>query len=171
MKKILNFVLIAILILGLFVFTGCKDAEKNNFEETQSESDYIYEKDQTIIDRSNSKLKSEDDVKKEIEMAMQDFFERIYGDKVFDARYKNIEIYKGNEEAMKYVDLAENDYAFEIDYEIKPSAEKYVDELTEYFGKYDEESGWIIENHGYGVMRYNEISDEYDITSIGPNGF
>ena len=170
MKKFLSLTLIILLIGGLFILTGCENKEEKENESAVEEEDFE-EKTPTIIDRSNSKLQKEEDIKYEIEKATQRYFEMVYGDKVLDAKFLNIEIYKGDEEMSDYVDLAENDYAFEIDYEIKPSDEKYVNELTEDFGKYDEESGWIIENHGYGVMRYNEISDEYDVTSITPDTF
>lgn len=87
-------------------------------------------------------------------------FESVSEGKVF------VDVCKANSELLKYVDLAEKDYAFEIDYELKPADEKYVPDLTEELGEYDEESGWIKNCHGFGVMRYNEIDDKYDATSI-----
>ena len=174
MKKVLSLVLVLLMISCIFVLTGCEKKlnEGNHVEENIAEEEVIIEeKVPTVIDRSNSKLKSDEEVKEQIKKSMPKYFEYLYEDKVKDIKIGDIMLYKGDEDDMKYVDLSENDYAFQIDYEIKPSEKKYVEELTELLGKYDEESGWIKENHGYGVMRYNEISDDYDITSITPDSF
>jgi hypothetical protein len=79
---------------------------------------------------------------------------------------QKIDIVPDDSELLKHIDLTENDYVFEIDYELKPSDEKYVSDLTEYLGEYDEETGWVTNCHGVGVMRYNEIEDDFDVTSI-----
>ena len=172
MKKVLSLALIIVLLSSLLVLTGCEKKESTNNEVTPEEEDvYIEEKIPTIIDRTNSKMQSDEEVEEQIKRSMPRYFEMLYGDKVADIEYGSIMIYKGDEEDMKAIDLAENDYAFQIDYKIKPADKKYANELTEYSGKYDEDSGWIIENHGYGVMRYNEISDDYDITSVTRDGF
>lgn len=118
------------------------------------------------VDRTNSKLKTNDEIEKQITTSTQDYFEMVYADKIDDKKINKIEVCPDDSEILEYVDLAENDYAFEIDYEVKPSNEKYVSELTENFGEYDKESGWIKYSNGFGVMRYNEEADSFDITSI-----
>ena len=50
--------------------------------------------------------------------------------------------------------------------------EKDVKELTDGdLGTYDKEKGWITVEDAYGVMRYNEIDDDFDITAITSGSF
>ncbi|MBR3511634.1 MAG: hypothetical protein IKN74_01575 [Clostridia bacterium] len=137
--------------------TGTMDIKATGTAEEQTASK---------VDRTNSKLKTNEEIEKQITNSTQDYFEMVYADKINDKKINKIEVCPDDSEMLEYVDLAENDYAFEIDYEVKPSNEKYVSELTENFGEYDKESGWIKYSNGFGVMRYNEEADSFDITSI-----
>ena len=166
MKKYLSILLILVLVIGLFLLTGCqKNEEKEPLDEVTENvvTEPVTEK---TIDRTNSKLKTNEEIEKQIETSTKDYFTMVYGEKVLDARILKVEVCPDDAEILKNVDLAENDYAFEIDYELKPVDEKYVPDLTEELGRYDEESGWVKDCHGFGVMRYNEIDDGYDVTSI-----
>ena len=116
-------------------------------------------------------MQDEEDIKKEIETASKKYFETLYEGKISDVSVKSIMVYKGDEEEMKYVDLDINDYAFQADFEIKPLSENDVEELTEYMGEYDKNTGLIKIEQTYGVMRYNAISDEYEVTSITIDSF
>ena len=166
MKKLISVLLVIMLVASIFVLTGC---EKKN-EDTE-EIVAMEEKVPTVIDRTNSKMKTEEEVVDQIKVSTQKYFEMVYGEKLEDTNYYNIVVYKGDEELMKYVDLDVDDYAFEIDYDLKITDEKDAKDLETYTGKYNEETGWIKECHGYGVMRYNTISGDYDVTSITANEF
>ena len=168
MKKVLSIALIIVLFICLFVLSGCK---KNVEEEPVEDEVIIEDKVPTLIDRSNSKLQDEEDIKKEIETASKKYFETLYEGKISDVSVKSIMVYKGDEEEMEYVDLDINDYAFQADFEIKPLSENDVEELTEYMGEYDKNTGLIKIEQTYGVMRYNVISDEYEVTSITIDSF
>ncbi len=173
MRKILSTFMIVLLVGCLFVLSGCEKKEEESLPENQTEEEVIIEdKVPTVIDRTNSKLKTDEEVKEAIKGALPEYFDVAYGpNKVADIEVGDIMIYIGDEDDMRYVDLAENDYAFQIDYKIKPANESDAESMTDIKGKYDKDSGWIIENHGYGVMRYNVISDKFDITSITPDSF
>ena len=92
----------------------------------------------------------------------------LYGDKIAEVKISNIKVYEGKqrEDTLVIVDLGENDYAFELDFEIKPTSKEYAEELCEYVGTYDEETGLVSQKQAYGVMRYNVISKGYDVTAI-----
>lgn len=169
MKKFLSISLVLFMVVGLVTLTGC--VKKDETEENVVENIAVEENVQKVVDRTNSKLKTDEEVKDQIEKVLPEYFEMLYGDKVLDVRCGDITIFKGDEEAVKVVDLAENDYAFTIDFEIKPKDEKDVEELTQYVGEYDEEKGWISAKGAYGVMRYNNIDDDFDITSITADSF
>ena len=149
MRKYLSILLLAaILFTGLFILTGC---EKEEAEEKTENIAYFT---------------PEEGIENQIKVSSEEYFKMVYGEKLLELKIVKIDVCKANSELLKYVDLAEKDYAFEIDYELKPADEKYVPDLTEELGEYDEESGWVKNCHGFGVMRYNEIDDKYDVTSI-----
>ena len=169
MKKLLSIILVVLLVVGLFALTGCGKVETE--ENTAVEEVTIEEKVPTVIDRTNSKLKTDEEVKEQIEKALPEYFEMLYGDKVLDVKCGDISIFKGDEDVMRMVDLSENDYAFLIDFEVKPKDEKDIEELTQYVGEYNEEKGWISAKGAYGVMRYNNIDGDFDITAITSESF
>ena len=149
MRKYLSILLLAaVLFTGLFILTGCEK------EETEEKAENI------------TYSAPEESIENQIKASSEEYFKMVYGEKLLESKIVKIDVCKANSELLKYVDLAEKDYAFEIDYELKPADEKYVPDLTEELGEYDEESGWIKNCHGFGVMRYNEIDDKYYVTSI-----
>ena len=149
MRKYLSILLLAaILFTGLFILTGCEK------EETEEKTENI------------AYFTPEEGIENQIKVSSEEYFKMVYGEKLLELKIVKIDVCKADSELLKYVDLAEKDYAFEIDYELKPADEKYVPDLTEELGEYDEESGWVKNCHGFGVMRYNEIDDKYDVTSI-----
>lgn len=137
--------------------TGSMDIKAKGGVEEQGESK---------IDRTNSILKTNKEIEEQIKVSVHEYWDMIYEDKAEETKINKIEVCPDDSKTLEYVDLAENDYAFEIDYEIKPSDKKYVSDLTEVLGEYDEESGWVKDCHGFGVMRYNETDDKFDVTSI-----
>ena len=157
MKRTISFCLIMVMLL--MVFTACEFSTtktENNVEEVASE-----------------KVEEKKDIKEEIEAASKRYFDMLYGDKIAKVKISNIKVYEGKqrEDTLVIVDLGENDYAFELDFEIKPTSKEYVEELCEYVGTYDEETGLVSQKQAYGVMRYNVISKGYDVTAITEDGF
>lgn len=161
MRKYLSILLlVAILFTGLFILTGC---EKEETEEKTENIAYSAPEEETENIASSA---PEEGIEDQIKVSSEEYFKMVYGEKLLESKIVKIDVCKADSELLKYVDLAEKDYAFEIDYELKPADEKYVPDLTEELGEYDEESGWVKNCHGFGVMRYNEIDDKYDVTSI-----
>ena len=166
MKKVICVIaIVLVVVLCVVAYKALKPAE--NVEVATTEN-VVSEEETTkgTIDRSNSKLKTEEEIKTQIEASTQKYFEMVYGDKLDEATITKVTVCPDDPELLKYVDLAENDYAFEIEYELKPANKKSVSDLTEYLGTYDEESGLVVVKDGFGVMRYNEVDDTFDVTSI-----
>ena len=161
MKKVIGFSLIVVMLL--IVLTACESkTTKTNVENPVEEST-----------NEEEKVEPLEDVEAEIEAATKRYFDMVYGDKISEVKVSNIKVYEGEEREniLEIVDLTENDYAFEIDYEIKPATENDVKDITEYAGTYDKETGIISQKQAYGVMRYNVISKGYDVTSITKDSF
>lgn len=163
MKKVIGFSLIVVMLL--IVLTACE----SNTAKTETEN--VVEN--TVADVAEEKVEPLEDVEAEIEAATKRYFDMVYGDKISEVKASNIKVYEGEEREniLEIVDLTENDYAFEIDYEIKPATENDVKDITEYAGTYDKETGTISQKQAYGVMRYNVISKGYDVTSITKDSF
>ena len=146
MKKNIKY-LVIVFIVGLFTLTGCNNKKtglKDNFEEA----------------------------KYQIEVAMQNLLEETYGDKVVDARIYVKKVYTREEEQknefLKEKNLSENEVAFEVEYELKPADNADLMELTAATGKYDEETGWIVDKFNLGILRpYNSEVKKYIITDFG----
>lgn len=122
---------------------------------------------------SNIPLKdNEEEAIYQIELAMQYLFEETYGDDVFDARIYVEKVYTEEDEAknpiLKKMNLGPDEVAFEVKFELKPSADADIDLLVIPDGEYDEESGWIKNMARVGVLRPNESGEQkYKITNYG----
>ena len=150
-----------IIFLALLILVGCETKKDTENSAENVIENVVTEKKETI------------DIKEEIEAASKRYFDMLYGDKIAKVKISNIKVYEGKqrEDTLVIVDLGENDYAFELDFEIKPTSKEYVEELCEYVGSYDEETGLVSQKQAYGVMRYNVLSNEYDVTAITEDGF
>ena len=115
---------------------------------------------------------SPEDAEYQIEVAMQYKLGEMYGDKVNDARIYVEKIYTAQEEQeeepIKALELGPDEYAFMVRYELHPAEGVDVEELLPANGKYNEESGWVVNKTGVGVLRPNESGEpEYIITNFG----
>lgn len=118
------------------------------------------------------KSMSYDRAEYEIQVAMQYLLEETYGDKIYDARIYVEKIYTAAEEqqdeALKALDLGEDEYAFEVKYELYPAQGVDPMQFTAGTGDYDEESGWVREKYNVGVLCPSEKEfQEYEITHFG----
>ena len=106
-----------------------------------------------------------------IEKALKEYFKDIYKDKIEDARFNVKKLYNGDEdETIKDLKLGEKDIAFAVEYQVKPTKDSYIKELTLPNGEYDKELGWVKGLQRVGVLKYDEKSKSYSIKEFG-SGF
>ena len=108
----------------------------------------------------------------QIELAMKNQIKEAYGDDVTDSKIYIEKIYTyGDEEkveALKEMNLTNNEVAFEVKYELKPAEGADINSLTAATGVYDEESGWVKEKFNLGILRPSGKDDgKYVITDFG----
>ena len=65
-----------------------------------------------------------------------------------------------------------DEVAFEINYELRPSADTDPNELTAGTGEYDEESGWVINKSNLGILTPTNLAEgeegpKYKIRDFG----
>ncbi len=166
MKKMLTAVLAG--VLSCTMLAGCGQnatdkATETSGEETTSES---------TATESASLKDDPEEAAHQIEIAMQYQLEEAYGDKVNDARIYVEKIYTAEEEQsdelLKSYDLGPDEVAFEVKYELHPADGVDINELTAATGRYDEETGWIVDKYNVGILRPNPDGDPaYIITNFG----
>lgn len=181
MKRFFLGILVIIAVLSL---TACNKTENtvtvlNSNEKVETKSNEVSENkvipksEQTGTAGSNIPLKdNNEEAEYQIQVALQYLFEEEYGDDVFDARIYVEKIYSVEDEEknpiIKQMKLDENEVAFEVRFELKPSEGADIDLLSIPDGEYDEESGWITGFHRVGVLRPNDSEDQkYKITNFG----
>lgn len=180
MKKILIIILLIVLVCAAGVFfyvkngsvnvVGGEDGEVSKAENIVAENvTQTTKADEIGTAGSNMPIKdNEEEAKYQIEVAMQYLFEKIYGDKVFDARINVEKIYTAEEEKEIGMELGEDEVAFEVRYELKPSSSADINELMIPDGEYDKESEWIKDIHRVGVLKpTNNEEQKYEITNFG----
>ena len=121
-------------------------------------------------EKSNTPLKEDkEEAEEQINIAMEDLLAEIYGDSVVAAKINVTKIYTAEEEqefdALKQMNLGENEVAFELNYELKPAEGADIFKLTVPDGVYDEKTGWVTEIYRLGVLRPD--GDGYIITDFG----
>ena len=177
MKKLLKALLIVLCVMVLF---GCANKKEEAAEPQQETAEPQQEAADTQVPKdqqegtagSNIPLKDNlEEAKYQIEVAMQYQLEKMYGDKVNDARIYVEKMYSAEEEKNipALQNLGPNEIAFEVKYELHPSEGTDVNELTAASGVYDEASGWVKDKFNVGILRPNsEASDpKYVITDLG----
>ena len=108
--------------------------------------------------------------KYQIEIALQDYFKDIYGDKITNSRFNVTKIYTTKEEKqepIKSLKLGKRDVAFEVTYQIQPADKINPDELITTDGEYDKELGWIKNINRIGILKYNDKNKSYSIKNFG----
>lgn len=122
--------------------------------------------------KTAEKKMSREEAEQQILTAMQYYLEQAYGDKVVDARIYVEKVYMAedekNDELVKTLKLGEDEYAFQVRYELLPAEGVDVNEFMAGTGMLDESSGWIVEKYNVGVLRPNQGGEPaYVITDFG----
>ena len=149
MKKLLCFVMTACLVVALAACGG-SDKEEPPADVPKSE--------QTGTAGSNIPLKdNQEEAEYQIQVAMQSLLEESYGDKITDARIYVDKIYTVEDEqandSLTDYELGPDEVAFELHYELHPAEGTDVNELLAATGEYEEDSGWVTEKYGLGILR------------------
>lgn len=170
MKKLLCLMLAACLI---FAMTACGGSaqEEPAAEAPESEQAADASEGETGTAGSNIPLKdNQEEAEYQIKVAMQELLKESYGDKITDARIYVEKIYTAEDEAaneaVKSLNLGPDEVAFEVRYELHPAEGTDVNELLPANGQLDEESGWVIDKFGLGVLRPAD-DGTYTITDFG----
>ena len=106
-----------------------------------------------------------------VEKTLQDYFKDAYGDKITNSRFNVKKIYTKEEadkdETLKTLKLGEKDLAFEVEYQLQPTDEKAINELTITDGEYNKDLGWVTNIGRLGVLKYNSKTKTYSIENFG----
>ncbi len=163
-KKLLCMMLAVCLV---FALAACGGAAK---EESAEETD-VPKEEQEGTAGSNMPLKDNaEEAEKQITIAMQKMLEEAYGDKIDDMRIRVDKIYTAEDEqeneVLKQDNLSLDEVAFEVSYDIHPAGDVDINELLVANGELDEESGWVVNKSGVGVL---EPADDgtYTIKNFG----
>ena len=144
-------------------YVGSKKIAKEIMDNNMTFEEYLESIEDVKGTESAAKIK--------IEKALQDYFKDIYGDKISNSRFNIKKIYseedEKNNEILDSYKLGKKDIAFEVTYQIQPSDEKYIEELTMTSGNYDEVLGWIKDISRLGILRYNDSDKSYRIENFG----
>ncbi len=108
-----------------------------------------------------------------IEKTLQDYFKETYGDKISNSRFNITKIYSSEEEkelsSLKEMNLGKKDIAFEVTYQLQPSNDKVILELTENDGEYNKDFGWVTNISRVGILKYNDKTNSYTIDKFENN--
>ena len=108
-----------------------------------------------------------------IEKTLQDYFKETYGDKISNSRFNITKIYSSEEEkklsSLKEMNLGKKDIAFEVIYQLQPSNDKVILELTENDGEYNKDFGWVTNISRVGILKYNDKTNSYTIDKFENN--
>lgn len=109
--------------------------------------------------------------KYQIEIALQNYFKDIYGDKITNSRFNVTKIYSKEEEkdneTLKSMNLDDKKIAFEVVYQLEPKDNTVINELTIPDGEYNDSLGWITNINRVGVLIYDNNTNTYSIDSFG----
>ena len=170
MTKLLKALIIVMCVMVLF---GCANKKEDTADDQPEVTNNDVPKDQQEgTAGSNIPLKDNlEEAKYQIEVAMQYQLEKMYGEKVNDARIYVEKMYTAEDEKdiSALQGLGPNEVAFEVKYELHPAEGVDLNELMVPNGEYDEESGWIKDKFNVGILRPNSESSEpkYVITDFG----
>ena len=162
LKKLLILMLSACLLIAMTACGGSGQEEQET-DATKTE--------ETGTAGSNIPLKDNpEEAENQIVLAMQNMLAESYGDKIDDCRIYVEKIYTAEEEkemdVLKDYELGPDEVAFEVRYELHPTEGTDINELLPANGEYDEESGWVVEKYGLGILRPTE-DGSYTITNFG----
>ena len=120
------------------------------------------------IDTFDENLSTED----QIEIALHALFKETYGNKIEAAKIYVDKVYDSKQakekEEMADLNLKEDEYAFEVTYDLLPAEGTDPNELSIPNGEYNEENGWVMNNTRIGTLRLNDSEDtKYKIEDFG----
>lgn len=120
---------------------------------------------------SNIPLKDNaEEAEAQITLAMKNMLIENYEDTIDDFRINVEKIYTTEDEqeteVLKDYNLGPDEVAFEVRYDIHPSEGVDLNNMLAANGEYDEESGWVINKYGLGILRPTE-DGSYEITDFG----
>ena len=165
-------------VLAIMSLTACGNKKVENNEQNANENQEISvaQSGEKEVGTAGSNILLKDNVdeaKKQIEAAMINLLQNVYGSNIVDIKINSINVYSSEEEqeheVLKQMNLGPNDVAFEVAYELKPAEGVETMQFTAGTGEYDEESGWVKEKYNVGVLRENSESGDqkYIITDFG----
>lgn len=157
-------------VLALAMLAGCGQDANGKAASSSSEAAST----SAAADAEAVSLKDNpEEAEYQIQVAMQYLLEDAYGDKVNDARIQVKKIYTAEEEQadelLKTYNLGPDEVAFEVEYKLHPADGVDPNELTAATGRYDEETGWVVDKFNVGILRLNPDGDEpaFVITDFG----
>jgi len=161
-KKLFCLILTACLLITM---TACGGAAQ---EETETD---VPKSEQTGTAGSSIPLKdNQEEAEEQIIAAMKEMLVESYEDKIDDFRISVEKIYSAEDEQeleiLKDYNLGPDEVAFEVRYDLHPAEGVDPEGLLPANGEYDEESGWVINKYGRGVIRPDE-DGSYTITDFG----
>ena len=180
------------LVLSVAMLTSCATAETEKTQKddqagiiaAQIPADMPEDHDQPVINVTepvdddplnddgthNLPLKDRtEDAKTEVESAMNVYLKKTYGDKYVDAKITVNKIYSyDDEEAANLDGMNFDNLAFEVTFDLKPATDssENIDAVKFAGGAYNEDSGWVEGNHGFGILERNPNTSEYIIVSM-----
>ena len=121
--------------------------------------------------QSNIPLKDNpEEAENQVTLAMKNLLVEHYEDTIDDFRINVEKIYTTEDEqeveVLKDYNLGPDEVAFEVRYDIHPSEGTDLNNMLAANGEYDEESGWVINKFGLGILRPTE-DGSYEITDFG----
>lgn len=171
-KKILTVALLVIvLIMGVFLLTGCGEKEENqNNEEKQASVESVPKEDETGTAGSNIALKDNlEEARHQIEESVQKWLEITYGKEVVEIKINVDKMYtyeeEQQEEGLKEKNLGPNEVAFSVKYDLKLADGVEIMKYTATDGEYDAESRWVTNKSTLGILR--KTDEGYKITDLG----
>lgn len=106
-----------------------------------------------------------------IEVTLKDYLEEAYGDSISNVRFNVTKVYNKKEadknDTLKTLELTDDDIAFEVTYQLQPTNESNIQELTLTDGEYDEALGWVTNISRLGVLKYHNDKKAYSIEHFG----
>lgn len=125
------------------------------------------------FDKEDNLIKNKEAAKYRIEkVLLEELQTNIYGNKIDSSRFNIKEIYTTKDvkekEFLSVLNLGEEDLAFEVEYQIKPIDDSYIEELSKE-GEYDIELNWIKNINRVGVLRKDSNTKEYKLEVLKEN--
>ena len=166
MKKTLCMILALCMVLALLAACGAKT------EQPAASSAPAESASQSAPAELVEKLMTPEQAAEAVEAAMETQIDKMFGDKVTEYRIFVEKVYTPEEEQedelIKSYELGDDEYAFEVKYELKPAEGEDTMQFTAGTGTVDETTGWIVEKYNVGILRPATEGDApYTITDFG----